>query len=702
MKNEHWIQGDNTCESPLFRRSFRLNSLPGTAVLDICGLGYFHLYVNGERISDQEFAPAMSNYSSLLGKDTTYPVWEERSCYRTYYLSFDLLPYLREGENVLGVQLGSGWYHQTRRKDEGDFTFSIPKLRYELKLNYHDGQSCFIESDSDSLWKAGEITQTNLFYGETHDLRLKQDDWSMPGADLSNWHRARPTHAPETCLEPQTCPPDRVLRSLTAECILRRENYAIYDAKENIAGRVLLKSKGKTGDIVRIRHSEILSEDQSRLDFGTSGGNGQIQENTYILRGEDDILFSKFTWQGFRFFDVSGPAEVLRVEEVCTDVKKTSDFQCSDPVLNWLYEAYIRSQIGNIHGSIPSDCPHRERLGYTGDGQLTAECAMLLLDTKAVYEKWYRDILDSQGADSGHIPHTAPFMGGGGGPGGWGSAVYIVPMKYYEIYGDTRLLEEGYEAIYKWLGYMRTRCDGHLVTREEEGGWCLGDWCTPEGAPMLPEPFVNTYYYIKGLRAFAEIAELLGRQLPAWIAEQEEHCREAWIVSYFNPATGDFCEGVAGANAFALDLNLGDQRTRSNLVSMYKAQGRLDTGIFGTPLIVGELFRAGEGELAVLMLNNDSKVSYKYMMDRGATTLWENWEGSGSHNHPMFGSVVKYLFAEVLGIRQEEGSSAYKHYRISPANIPSIQWARGSIDTVNGRIEAAWKRDPEGKILILR
>ena len=146
-------------------------------------------------------------------------------------------------------------------------------------------------------------------------------------------------------------------------------------------------------------------------------------------------------------------------------------------MLNWLYEAYIRTQLDNYHGCIPSDCPHRERLGYTGDGQLTAETAMLLLDTKELYRKWYQDILDSQGAETGHIPHTAPFLGGGGGPGGWGCAVYQVPLAWAKIYGDDSLLVQGYDAILRWFDYMDAHSEKGLVVREEEGGWCLGDWC---------------------------------------------------------------------------------------------------------------------------------------------------------------------------------------------------------------------------------
>lgn len=155
MKNEHWIQGDNLCEAPLFRRSFFLEEIPGAAKIEICGLGYFLLYVNGERVGDQEFIPAVTNYSSVLGCDTTYPVWEERTGYRCLFVTFDLLPFLKKGENVIGVQLGNGWYHQTKRVDEGKFIFGFPKLRYELTMLQENGEEIFLESDPETLWKPG-------------------------------------------------------------------------------------------------------------------------------------------------------------------------------------------------------------------------------------------------------------------------------------------------------------------------------------------------------------------------------------------------------------------------------------------------------------------------------------------------------------------------------------------------------------------
>ena len=730
MKKEHWICGGAGCEAPLFRRSFWMDKTERfqSARLEICGLGYFLFYINGKRISDQELMPAMTDYASVLGCETTYPVWEERSAHRCRYLSFDLLPYLKAGENVLAVRLGNGWYHQTERIAEGKFVFGLPKLWFELTLTDADGRQEWIESDRQTLWHPGGLLKNNLFLGEVRDLRKEPEGWQYPDADLSGWKPAQPVHAPETLLEEQTCPPDRVIRKLYPILIGEYDGRKIYDCRENIAGRVVLSCLGKKGECITVRHAEELAADGT-LDFESAGGSDQLQQDHYICDGRIQTLHPLFCWHGFRYFETEGSCEVLCAEVIHTDVAVTSSFSCSDPVLNWLYEAYIRTQLDNYHGCIPSDCPHRERLGYTGDGQLTAETAMLLLDTKELYRKWYQDILDSQGAETGHIPHTAPFLGGGGGPGGWGCAVYQVPLAWAKIYGDDSLLVQGYDAILRWFDYMDAHSEKGLVVREEEGGWCLGDWCFPasEEKEQLPEAFINTFYYLHGLQEMMQISEKMNNKLSIRFAEREKNVKNAFLDAYFDPETGDFCEGRAAGNAYGLALGLGDERTKKHLVEKYEALGRFDTGIFGTSMLLEQLFSIGAGDLAVRLLTNDSEAaSFAHMKRNGATTLWERWDGRESHNHPMFGACVRLLFTQILGIRMMPAaqppvaipaqpdvtaqptqalkplngelqppavpaSAQHFSYEIRLSSQRQLTWAKGSIQTPDGILSVSWE-----------
>lgn len=730
MKKEHWICGGAGCEAPLFRRSFWLDRTERfqSARLEICGLGYFLFYINGKRISDQELMPAMTDYASVLGCETTYPVWEERSAHRCRYLSFDLLPYLKAGENVLAVRLGNGWYHQTERIAEGKFVFGLPKLWFELTLTDADGRQEWIESDRQTLWHPGGLLKNNLFLGEVRDLRKEPEGWQYPGSDLPGWKPAQPVHAPETLLEEQTCPPDRVIRKLYPVLIGEYDGRKIYDCRENIAGRVVLSCLGKKGECITVRHAEELAADGT-LDFESAGGSDQLQQDHYICDGRIQTLHPLFCWHGFRYFETEGSCEVLYAEVIHTDVAVTSSFSCSDPVLNWLYEAYIRTQLDNYHGCIPSDCPHRERLGYTGDGQLTAETAMLLLDAKELYRKWYQDILDSQGAETGHIPHTAPFLGGGGGPGGWGCAVYQVPLAWAKIYGDDSLLVQDYDAILRWFDYMDAHSEKGLVVREEEGGWCLGDWCFPasEEKEQLPEAFINTFYYLHGLQEIMQISEKMNNKLSIRFAEREKNVKNAFLDAYFDPETGEFCEGRAAGNAYGLALGLGDERTKKHLVEKYEALGRFDTGIFGTSMLLEQLFSIGAGDLAVRLLTNDSEAaSFAHMKRNGATTLWERWDGRESHNHPMFGACVRLLFTQILGIRMTPAaqppvvnsaqpdvtappaqalkplngelqpsavpaSAQHFSYEIRLSSQRQLTWAKGSIQTPDGILSVSWE-----------
>lgn len=667
MKKEHWICGGASCEAPLFRRSFWLDRTERfqSARLEICGLGYFLFYINGKRISDQELMPAMTDYASVLGCETTYPVWEERSVHRCRYLSFDLLPYLKAGENVLAVRLGNGWYHQTERIAEGKFVFGLPKLWFELTLTDADGRQEWIESDRQTLWHPGGLLKNNLFLGEVRDLRKEPEGWQDPGADLSGWKPAQPVHAPETLLEEQTCPPDRVIRKLYPILIGEHDGRKIYDCRENIAGRVVLSCLGKKGECITVRHAEELAADGT-LDFESAGGSDQLQQDHYICDGRIQTLHPLFCWHGFRYFETEGPCEVLCAEVIHTDVAVTSSFSCSDPVLNWLYEAYIRTQLDNYHGCIPSDCPHRERLGYTGDGQLTAETAMLLLDTKELYRKWYQDILDSQGAETGHIPHTAPFLGGGGGPGirGKGAAA---------------------GGIYQYVLLL---------------AWIAG----------------NDANFRK-----------MNNKLPIQFVEREKNVKNAFLDAYFDPETGDFCEGRAAGNAYGLALGLGDERTKKHLVEKYEALERFDTGIFGTSMLLEQLFSIGAGDLAVRLLTNDSEAaSFAHMKRNGATTLWERWDGRESHNHPMFGACVRLLFTQILGIRMMPAaqppvviptqpdvntqptqalkplngelqppavpaSAQHFSYEIRLSSQRQLTWAKGSIQTPDGILSVSWE-----------
>lgn len=692
-----WIAGDTGAAAPDFRREFVLDDFI-QAEITICGLGFFELYINGRRVGSDLLVPVWSNYEKRENRRLLYPLQDQFSRYRTYFLRYGVTEYLRRGPNAMGIRLGNGWYHQTRRLVEGDLDYGRPKLSLELVVTHPDGSKERIDCSEGFTVCASEILENNIFYGERHDLNKLHPGWTEPGFDSSGWQQSVQVPGPESQFCLQEAPADTVIRELTPQLIRTNGSVRLYDCGENITGYVELLCAAAPGQTITVQHSEELAPDGFSLDFNSTGKENQIQQDEYLCGFEEAVVHPWFCWHGFRYFSVDGPAQVKRVSVVHSDIPVTSSFECSDPLLTWLYQTYVRTQLNNFHCAVPSDCPHRERLGYCGDGQVTARSAMLCLAAAPLYRKWMDDITDCQDKHTGHIQHTAPFYGGGGGPGGWGGAVYLVPAAYYELTGDKGFPAKYYPNMRLWLEYMHHHCEDGLITREEEGGWCLGEWCTP-GAPLIPPEFVNTYYYIKGLRTVQFFAKTLHipEDLPL-LEQRQRKSEQALIRQYFDPSTGSFCGGENGADAFALDIGLGDSRTLENLVERYQGKGTFDTGIFGTDLLVDVLFQHGYGELAYQLLTNQGEASFAAMRQAGATTLWEFWDGSDSHDHPMLGGCVRALFTHVLGIRQRPGSVGFEDVTIAPADIPGIAWARGHITTPRGEIAVHYTRGADGRI----
>ena len=255
------------------------------------------------------------------------------------------------------------------------------------------------------------------------------------------------------------------------------------------------------------------------------------------------------------------------------------------------------------------------------------------------------------------------------------------------------MLRQCYEPMKKWCTYLDTRLENNLVCSEEPGGWCLGDWCTLEKT-VLPEPFVNTYFYIKCLHILEKIASALDKAEEIdTFATKAENLTKALLKTYFDEETGNFFDNVQGANAYGLDIGLGDARTLNNLVHHYEKLGHFDTGFLGTDILLDVLFSKGKKDLAFQLLSSREFGSFLYMKDRGATTLWEDWHGRDSHDHPMFGACTRQLFTSILGIRQEENTAGYKKLVICPQIPNNMNDAKGSIQTGKGKICVSWRKE---------
>ena len=680
-----WLGFDGKTRTPVVRASFTA-AQTAKAEIVICGLGYFELYLNGQRVSEDLFVPVTSDYCHRDIRVDGQP-FDEHFGHRCYCLRYDVSAFIREGANELGVALGPGFFAQETWSYDGHVSFGEVRLCYRLVLTDAQGGMSEVLSGEDARWRQGEVTQCNLFRGETHDLNVCPQDWMT--ADASDWEKVRILPPLDTDYQLQDSPADRIERTIVPMRLGQGPRGVLYDLGENITGWVILRDRAAKGDRIELRFGEMLDLRGQLESHYTHNQRWQI-----VSDGTGRLLHPRFTWMGFRYFVVEGDAEVVCAAVIHTDAPVTSGFHSASPVLNWLYEAYVRTQLANLHGGIPSDCPHLERRGYTGDGQLTSETAMLAVDYRATVRKWMRDIMDCQDRDSGHVQYTAPYTRCGGGPGGWGIAIILVPLNYYRQYGDSQPLSEMYEGMARYIDYLEAHSQDGLVVSDRPGEWCLGDWCTPDPI-KLPPPYVNTYFKVKALDAMIEIDGVLGRkENPAWRARREAACA-AITEHFYDAATHDFARGIQGANAFALDIGLGDALTLAHFTQRYEALGSYDTGIFGTELVTRLLGEKGRYDLEYRLLTSEKPNSFGAMMHTGATTLWEYWsdcEYQRSLNHPMFGAACKQLFYDALGMHQVGGSACWKKVCIEPRFMDFLPQAEGHITTPLGRLGVSYTK----------
>lgn len=675
-----WVSTNGRCDTPYIRGEFVLPEEIAAAEITICGLGFFELSLNGKRVGDDLFVPVTSDYH-FYEEQICYKKHGEILSHRIYCLKYDIKSYL-QSENCIGVLLAPGWYKNGQRAPYGNV-----KLCFNISVTLKNGEKREILSGDWLKWTQSPILWYSFYNGESHNYdKVRLDGWDTAGFSGGEWSALDIVEAPDTVYLVQDCPADKVIRFIEPSFVRETDNGFIYDCGENITGTPVLKSKNSYPEELKFECSERLNEDGT-LDEKTT----HWQRSAFVTDGSDRTYSIKMMWCGFRYFKISKNAQVVNCAVIHSDTPVTSNFSCDEPLLNWLYETFIRTQLNNMHSGIPSDCPHLEKRGYTGDGQLICECGMLMLDSKRFYAKWAEDVFDCQDTVSGHVQYAAPYFRSGGGPGGWGSAIIELPYTYYKVYGDVEILEKSIPRTLKYFEYLDAHSEDGLVVRDQDGEWCLGDWCAPQKT-VIPEPFVNTYFYIKSIDRMLEACEVLGEsELKSQLEVKRREKTEALIKRYFDEKTGDFAENIQAANAFAIDLGLGDERTLKNTVSRYQDLKAYDTGIFGTDILTKVLFEKGYGQLAYDLLTSDSEYSFANWKKHDCTTLPENWNFDRSQDHPMFGAVTKYLFIYLLGIKSLE--AGYKSILINPCFVDGINSASGYITTQNGRISVEYQRN---------
>jgi alpha-L-rhamnosidase len=668
------------------RKEFELREKPALALAFVSGLGHGELRINGRKAGDRVLDPGWTDYRK-----------------RALYSAIDITPLLRD-RNAVGIVLGNGRHIRY-------FGYDWPRLACRIEVEGESGERTVVMSDDSWQTSHGPLQENGLYYGERYDARLEMAGWDEPGFDDTGWEKAAIVPGPP--LVSQLMPPIRVCQTLKPANVYACGPRAwVFDFGQNISGWVRLKVEGPAGTEVRLKHAELLHEDGS-LNMGPT----QNAEATdlYILSGRGTETYEpRFTYHGFRYVEVTGlpedPAEgTLEACFVHSDVEHTGSFSCSNPLLDRIHTNVLWGQLANLM-SIPTDCPQRdERHGWLGDAHLSAEEAVFNFDMSGFYAKFLEDIRLAQREDGSladvappYLPSTYP------ADPAWGAAYATLAWLHYEHYEDVQVLARHYPPLRKYLDYLGRNAAGHIVKALGK----YGDWCPPGSVvpKKTPVELTSTWYYYHDVLIAASMARVLGREEDAVdYARLAEGIRDAFNAVFVGDdqyaairvsRVDNYPNQTSNALPLYLDMVPPEKKPRV-LESLVRAvvreqDGHVDTGILGTRYILDVLTANGQAELAYRMAAQKSYPGWGYMVEEGATTLWERWEklggpGMNSQNHIMFGSIDAWFYRTLAGLAPLE--PGWRKFQVKPHVVGDLTSAEAGLRTVRGPVRAAWKRD---------
>lgn len=667
----------NTTPAPYFSKEINLDRKVASAVAFVTGLGYFEFYVNGDKVGNEVLVPNFTNYSKRPRLPLTSIAIEDNfRGYRVMYLTYDITDLLKQGENALGVLVGNGWYNTHTRRWPA--AYGSPRMICQIKVTYEDGSEEIIVSDQSWKVKESAIVYNDEYIGEIYDARNED----------ASWQNAVLRDAPAGELCASYAPLDRVIETLKPVSFQKTEKGWEVDFGKEISGWLRFDGvKGSRGDVLQVKYISESPVGTQKYIFGD---------------GECKDYAPKFAWYVFRKAIITGvdlSKENVVAEVVNTDVRADSEFTTSNPLLNQINTIWRRSLEDNLHGGVMSDCPHREKSPYTGDGQVCCETVMANYDCYTFYHKWLRDMRDAQNVETGHVPNSAPWQPGCGGGVGWGAAVNIIPWEMYRHFGDVQLLEESYFTMTEQMRFMEKYiteegimdCKNEIVNGDHRfDRWLrLGEWVAPHGLPA--NHLVHTYFLWRCADVTSKAAGVLGkRDDEKRYRRLAEDVKAAFHKKYYNPETKSY--GDHGANVFALHMGV-PQDCLADVVESFRAElaekyGRhLNTGIFGTRRLFEMLAQYGLNDLAYDIINQKDYPSFGWWIEQGATTTWERWDGKDSRNHPMFGGGLTWFYNTLAGVNIDESKPGYRHVVIKPLLLKDLERVTYSKMTPYGKLK---------------
>lgn len=682
LERSEWIKG---CEKNLrggtvYLKNFRCAAKAEKAILKITALGVYEAKLNGERVGDFILAPGWTSYLNRLQVQ-----------------SYDVTNLLKT-ENSLEVTVGQGWRAIANKRDGSDFLgYRDTALIAELTLVYADGTAESIVTDSSWTARESKLRYTNIYDGDIYDATFKAGSARhCICVDLEK-DMLIPQEG-EKIVEHERMPALQVIKTPAGETVI--------DFGQNMTGYVEFRIKGTPGVQATISHGETLDRDGNFYNANYRSADAQIK---FICDGEEHTYKSALTFFGFRYIRLENWPDEVKKENftaivVHSDIRRTGYFECSDETVNKLFKNIIWGQKSNFL-DVPTDCPQRnERLGWTGDAQVFVRTASLNFDVERFFKKWLHDLVADQGRD-GCVPHVIPnIFDDMGGSSAWSDAAVICPWEIYRTYGDKKVLEDQFDSMKAWIGWMRERSENG----RRSCGSHFGDWLgldSPEGSykGSTPDDLIATAYYKYSTELFIKAAHALGRD----VAEYENIPAEAAAAfrrEYMK--NGRVKNATQTACVLALYFDITDDRaaTATQLNELVKRAGHLETGFVGTPYLLHALSDNGYAETAYDLLLRREYPSWLYPISKGATTVWEHWDGikpdgtmwstdMNSFNHYAYGAVADWMYGAAAGINSDPDRPGFEHIIFRPVTDRRLDFVKASIDTRRGTVASEWRRE---------
>jgi alpha-L-rhamnosidase len=688
--------GKTPLPAALLRRRFSGAGPLIAARLYVTALGAYEISLNGRRVGDAHLAPESTDFRR-----------------RGLYQIHDVTDLIGSDENVIAALLGDGWYGSAFawKNERGVFGGPPNRLRAQLELTYADGGRETVSTDEAWRTAASAIASSEIYDGEVYDGRRERAGWSEVEFDDRDW---APVVLPETLdlpLSAQVSPPIRETEILRAKTMTETDpGVFVYDFGQNFAGWARLHAAGARGTTIGLRFAEILGEDGR---ISVENLRGAKATDTFTLAGGGPETFEpRFTYHGFRYVEVSGypgrpMLDALEGVVAHSDCAITGALDIPDPMLAQVWRNSVWSQRSNLFG-VPTDCPQRdERLGWMGDAQVFWDAASYTMDVDAFTRRFLGDVRVAQ-RRTGGFPDVTPFETRWDGSPGWADAGVILPWTLYRKYADTGVIDENWEAMERWLAWIGAN-NLDFVWRNKRGV-DYGDWLAVDaikpGDPTSPKDLIGTAFWAYDAALMAEMATATGRvEEAASYAALRQTIGKAFVDEFVRP-DGGIGNDSQTSHVLALRFGLVPEPLRAASVERLAADiarrgGKLSTGFLGTPYILDALADNGREDVAVGLLLQTEFPSWGYMVAKGATSMWERWNGDtgdvsmNSFNHYAYGAVTGFLYRRLAGIAA--AAPGFDMVAIRPLDDPRIDHGGGRYLSAKGPISTAWRRDAEGR-----